>query len=103
MFPEAKWNHAVKTGMKAGSGYPQCYKLDVAIPSVRLGIEADGAKHNNPKARLLDTKKDAMLTALGWKVLRYSNKEILDFRRQIQILADVEYIISTLMATQATV
>jgi hypothetical protein len=100
MFPESVWNYAIKTGMKAGSGYPQCYKADVAFPGIKLAIEADGGSHNNPARRAKDKKKQEFLErVLGWKVLRFSNKQILDFRTQLDILRDVEFIISTLKDT----
>lgn len=99
MFPEAVWNYGVKTGKWNGSGYPPVYKMDIAFPVIKLAIEADGGSHNNPIRRALDVKKDTFLKGLGWTVLRFSNKLILDFRTQVKILADVEFTISKLKDT----
>ena len=60
------------------AGYPSHYKLDVGNTTLRIGIEADGPSHRSRKQ--LDVKKDAMLTSLGWTVLRFWNWEILDWR-----------------------
>jgi hypothetical protein len=68
---------AVPTGMGRRSGYPTCYKLDVASPDAMIGIEVDGGSHQSPRAREKDEKKTAFLQQLGWTVLRFSNKEIL--------------------------
>jgi hypothetical protein len=103
MFPEGIWNYAIKTGCWNGSGYPPVYKVDLGFPDEKLAIEADGGTHgtwDNRKEK--DLKKDKFLKDLGWKVLRYSNREILDFRSSVQILADVEFIISKSRATRAT-
>jgi hypothetical protein len=58
-------------------GYPTNYKLDLALPRLKLGIEVDGQSHNTDKARKRDAKKDGMLVSLGWTVLRFSNRAIL--------------------------
>lgn len=101
MFPEAVWNYGIKTGMKAGSGYPTCYKVDLAFPDRKLAIEADGASHNNPKRRSQDRKKEKFLTGLGWTVLRFTNKEILNLQNQVEILKSVQSIILKLRDTLA--
>jgi len=69
-FPE----FAVKTGMKRDSGYPTCYKLDLANPELMIGIEVDGASHVGAKKQL-DKKKDLFLETLGWNVYRLTNAQ----------------------------
>ena len=44
------------------------YIVDFCAPSVRLVVEADGSCH--AKRRLADARRDAMLGALGYRVLR---------------------------------
>lgn len=56
-------------------GYPTHYKLDLALPDQRIGIELDGNSHHSRRA--LDVKKDTKLASLGWTVLRFWNREIL--------------------------
>ncbi|MBI4667988.1 MAG: DUF559 domain-containing protein [Elusimicrobia bacterium] len=43
-----------------------------------VGIECDGNKaHNRPEQKLKDRQKDSDLQALGWKILRFCEQEIL--------------------------
>lgn len=56
---------------------PPCYKVDLADPGRRLAVEVDGNSHKSKLWRFLDWRKEAALTALGWSVLRFSNKEVL--------------------------
>lgn len=58
--------------------YPTHYKIDIANPSLMIAIEVDGYSHMAMARRALDAKKDAKLRALGWKVLRFTNRVILD-------------------------
>lgn len=102
MFPEGVWNYGIRTGKWNGSGIPPVYKVDLGFPSIKLAIEADGPSHNTPVRRAKDRKKEAFLKGIGWTVLRYSNRAILDFRTQVTILADVEFLISRLPVTPPT-
>lgn len=70
--PNWIYNYAISLGARK-DGYPTCYKVDVGNPQLKIGIEADGRSHN----RIIDQKKDEMLTSLGWTVLRFSNQDIL--------------------------
>jgi very-short-patch-repair endonuclease len=55
---------------------PHCYKVDIADPSRMLAIEIDGATHNTKKWKFLDQRETAVLKALGWSVLRFSNQRV---------------------------
>jgi hypothetical protein len=57
---------------------PRHYKVDVAEPLLKLAIEVDGYSHNSPKGRARDLKKTSALTRLGWTVLRFSNKAVME-------------------------
>jgi hypothetical protein len=57
-------------------GIPTAYKVDLADPATKTAIEVDGKTHRLPKRRAQDEKKDAVLRALGWSVLRFWNQEI---------------------------
>lgn len=76
------WVAEYSEGLKSTwtKGYPKHYKIDLAQPLKKIAIEVDGGSHNTALARMRDPKKDAKLTELGWKVLRFSNKEILSWR-----------------------
>jgi hypothetical protein len=103
MFPEAQWNFGIKTGKWNGSGYPPCYKVDLAFPDIKLAIEADGSSHTNWNGRKAkDRKKEKFLAGLGWTVLRLSNKTILDFKQQRFVMDSVRFTISKLKGIQAT-
>jgi hypothetical protein len=77
--PDWRHEYAVSLG-KRKPGFPTHYKLDIAHPVRMIAIEVDGQSHNG-KRRLLDKKKDTMMVSLGWRVLRFSNKEILNWMR----------------------
>jgi very-short-patch-repair endonuclease len=53
------------------------FNIDLAIPSARIAIEADGRYwHALPKQIAADARKDAALTAAGWRVLRFGEDQI---------------------------
>src|SRR4030042_2828859 len=60
------------------SGYPTHYKIDLANIYYKLAIECDGAGHSGIISRMEDQKKDQFLKSIGWTVLRYRNKMILN-------------------------
>lgn len=66
---------AIATGKGRGNGYPTCYKVDLGHPVLMIALELDGSSHRSPKRREMDQRKDALLRALGWKVLRLWNTE----------------------------
>jgi hypothetical protein len=68
----------VRTNMPRVSGYPSCYKIDVANPSLKVGVEVDGFSHTSLARKAQDAKKDAFLRGLGWIVLRVSNRQALE-------------------------
>ena len=53
-----------------------CYIVDFFIPSVNIAIELDGSQHYEPDAKKKDEKRDALLSSLGIKVIRYTNDQI---------------------------
>ena len=98
LIPELSWNYPVATKQKPGSGYPTCYKLDLAIPSIKLGVEADGNTHGCVERRMQDEKKTKFLAGLGWTVLRFKNKRILETPEVVA--AELSSIISRLKDTR---
>lgn len=55
---------------------PNCYKVDLAFPEVKLAIEVDGKTHRLKKWKFLDARKSEVLTALGWSILRFTNEQV---------------------------
>lgn len=53
------------------------YRLDFAIPSLRLAIEVDDPSHTAKKKRAADKQRTAKLEKAGWRVVRTTNAEVL--------------------------
>lgn len=70
--------HVVNTKMKRDSGYPTCYKIDIANPIKKIAIEVDGTSHGSTLVKQRDLKKEKFLINLGWVVIRFKNKEIMN-------------------------
>ena len=53
------------------------YRLDMALPNLKIAIEADGKDfHSSPKQKAHDKKRDAFLRSHGWVTLRFSGSQI---------------------------
>lgn len=74
----------VPTGMGRARGWPTHYKIDCGNPHLRIAIEADGRSHDCPSRREQDSRKDQLLTGLGWIVFRFSNREILEHPENVR-------------------
>jgi hypothetical protein len=57
----------------------ECYaRLDLAWPSRRLAVEADGAEHHDqPKALYGDRRRQNLVLLAGWTVLRFTWHDVL--------------------------
>ena len=65
---------AVKTkGHGTSHKPPDSYKVDFGHGRAKLAIEVDGPAHRGTKQKTLDLKKDDVLHALGWAVLRITH------------------------------
>lgn len=76
-------------GRKRG-GLPALYKIDIANREAMIAIEVDGPGHSGRLAKARDAKKSAFLTGLGWKVLRFTNR---------QVVADLKGCVQTVLST----
>ena len=79
---------------RAGAGYPNHYKIDIASPDMKVAIEVDGGSHCTIKRREQDAKKDALLASRGWIVFRLSNSEIM--KESQSLTSKLKEIITTL-------
>ena len=52
------------------------YIVDFYIASAKLAIELDGSQHYEERNQIMDAKRDAYLSQIGCKVLRYSNADV---------------------------
>lgn len=57
---------------------PYHYKLDLADPVRRIAVEVDGPSHSAIKVREADRRKDLALGLLGWTVLRFTNRQVME-------------------------
>lgn len=56
---------------------PKYFKLDIAIPHLKVAVECDGHEfHSSKESRGRDAKRDRELQAAGWMVLRFTGTEI---------------------------
>lgn len=62
--------YAIPTKMPRNSGYPTCYKADIANLQYKMVVEVDGSTHRDINR---DDKKDSLLNALGWTVIHIPN------------------------------
>lgn len=63
--------YAIKTkGHNTEHTPPNSYKVDFGNPEEKVAIEVDGPYHTKRRQKELDTKKQEVLEALGWRVLR---------------------------------
>lgn len=68
------------------------YIADFYCPLAKLVIEIDGGYHTRPEQQERDAERTAYFRALGFKVVRYRNEDVLnhlvdvvmDIKRQIQ-------------------
>lgn len=68
----------VRTLQPKDSGYPSCYKLDIGNRTLKVGIEIDGNAHLAASVKVKDEKKTAFLSTLGWKILRFTNSDVME-------------------------
>ncbi len=54
------------------------YILDFYSPQTKLGIEADGGHHYTNEGKLKDQRRTEELSKLGIRILRFSDREILN-------------------------
>lgn len=47
------------------------FRLDLAYPQARLGVEHDGRHHREPDQARRDLEREALLATAGWRVLRF--------------------------------
>ncbi len=51
--------------------------VDFAAPHIGLIVEVDGSQHFEEENRIKDDERTAILETLGYKVIRFNNREVL--------------------------
>ena len=70
---------AIPTKMRhLGTGFPTCYKVDLANQSMNIAIELDGRSHCSLERKAQDLKKTDFLISQGWSVYRVPNQRALE-------------------------
>lgn len=72
------------------TGFGRSYRLDLAYPEVLLAIEYDGAEHREAAQARRDLEREAVLTRLGWTVLRFSAGTVLHEPARVAATVRVE-------------
>ena len=77
----ALWNRLKKSQL-AGKKFRRqhsfgYYIIDFYCPSAKLVVELDGSIHDTEEAHRYDRQRDAFMTSLGLKVLRFRNEDVL--------------------------
>ena len=70
-------NHRWVSAYEVRGPGKQPYMLDVAFPSLKIAIEADGEMfHSGDKQEKKDKERDAKLAQMGWTVARFTETDI---------------------------
>ncbi|MFN5371671.1 MAG: methylmalonyl-CoA mutase family protein [Bacteroidia bacterium] len=59
------------------------YIVDFYCPAEKLAIELDGAHHFTDAGRLYDEERTVFLNTYGIKVIRFENKDVLEFTQEV--------------------
>jgi very-short-patch-repair endonuclease len=79
-FREALERRGLRRGIDFATQYPirHSFILDFAFPAKKIAVEVDGKKwHSSPEARKRDAFKNQVLKRQGWKVIRFTEDEVL--------------------------
>lgn len=52
------------------------YQYDFAFPDLKIDVEIDGTTHNLEKVKIIDKRRDIFSKNNGWKILRFTTKDI---------------------------
>ena len=77
----ALWLHLKKgvNGLKFRRQHPiGKYVADFYCHAGKLIVELDGTIHNNPEIRSIDKEREETLVAWGYKVIRFTNKDVFE-------------------------
>ncbi len=70
---------AIKTSSVANlfTSLPHSYKVDIGNETLQIAVEVDGPSHKTKRWKFLDRRKEEVLRALGWTVLRFWNQDVM--------------------------
>src|ERR1700722_10307993 len=74
-----QWLRAGQAGVRFRRQHPVAgYVLDFYCAQGKVAVEADGGQHFHGAGEVADRERDAALAAVGIRVLRFSNGQILE-------------------------
>ncbi len=83
-----------RTQWRKENKIPPCYKIDIGNQHLKLAIEIDGQSHYMTLRKEQDKKKTKHLILLGWKVLRFTNKEVMT--NLSKVLSEIQNVVKTI-------
>jgi very-short-patch-repair endonuclease len=60
------------------------YRVDFAIPQLKLAIECDGEMHQIPDKKASDNLRDATLSKYGWTTVRFTEVDLKEHVNEVQ-------------------
>ena len=86
------WQHIRRKQIQGVQFYRQkpllSFIVDFYCPAAKLVIEVDGSQHFDEGNQAKDQSRDAALTGLGLRVLRFDNRQILLETNAVLIVID---------------
>ena len=70
----------------------RAWKIDLALPSIRLAVEIEGRFHGRAKVHVNDCEKFNFMVAAGWRVLRYPASRVQTKVRREKIVEQIHRI-----------
>lgn len=99
---EILYSELVKFGFKPVSQYVVGpYRLDLAFPDLKVGIECDGKKwHTDPDQINRDIRRSEYLQSQGWGVVRFPGWMIKKYPRACASMVGLKYLEPIVTAKQ---
>lgn len=70
------------------------WRLDLAFPDVKLGVEVDGSWHNDHQGQRRDKQKRNAAVEMGWRILAYPAREVCTNKRLERIVEQIHRVLS---------
>ena len=65
------------------------WRIDLALPTIKLAVEVDGRSHGYAKRHVDDCEKRNALVSAGWKCLTYPASRVLTKKRRLRIVEQI--------------
>jgi len=78
-YPEKLFKNALESANITGWTYNfqnGIYSYDFAFPELKIDVEIDGGTHTQENVKKIDERRDIFSRKQGWKVIRFTAKEV---------------------------